>query len=188
MLYNLARAHDLVGDKDAALMLYKEYLKLKDPKATTGDIEKRIKALRADAASSWTNPFEPEPRKSEPPKKQKTLDCLPKEFPQKPQEPRWKRLWAWVATGAGVALLGTGTALLATRRVNEWRRNEDTGKLESVTDSVVPGAVLAGASAVAVGLGVWLFVRQGEETQEPASQVKVGLIPTASGISIEGVF
>lgn len=77
---------------------------------------------------------------------------------------------------------------MATRRVDEWRRNEETGKLESVTDAWWPGAVLTGVGAVAGGVGVWLFVRGDAETQEPASQVKVGILPTPTGISIEGVF
>ena len=183
MIYNIARVHDLAGDTETALMLYQQYLKLKDPKANPMDIKKRIKELRTAAAFSWTDPFKPEENA---PVKQKPLDCPTKASSQKPQEPRWKRLWAWVATGAGVALLGTGTALLAIRRDNEWRRNEDTGKLESVTDSVVPGAVLAGAGALAAGLGVWLFVK--EDGQEQEARVTLRFVPTGTGVSLGGFF
>ena len=104
--------------------------------------------------------------------------------------PRHKRPWAWVATGVGVGLIATGSALLATRRVDQWRRNEDTGKLESVSDAWWPGAVLAGAGAVAGGLGVWLFVKEDGERQddEGGSNVTLNLSPTGTGLALSGSF
>lgn len=73
-----------------------------------------------------------------------------------------------------------GLALLATRSVNDWKR-DDNGKLESVTGSVAPGAVLLAAGAVAAGVGVWRFVRGDAETQDSPSKVNVGIVPPGPG-------
>ena len=103
---------------------------------------------------------------------------------ERPQT-RWKRPWAWVTTGLGVALVGTGVALLATRRVDEWRRDEDSGKLESVTDAWGPGAVLIGVGAAAAGVGTWLFLR-GEGPAEEPGKVTFGI--TGTGVVLGGTF
>jgi len=186
MLFNLARAHDKAGNSDQAVSLYQEYLRLKDPKATPIDIKKRIKELRQVPAGDWTDPFEPEPGTPASAKKTALVVC-PKLDSLPEQEPRWKRPWAWVATSVGVGLLATGTALLATRDVNEWQRN-DEGKLVSVTDSVAPGAALVAAGAVAAGVGVWLFVRENGERRgsEAGASVALGLRPT--GLTLAGTF
>ncbi len=193
MLFNLARAHDKAGNTDKAVSLYQEYLKLKDPKATPIDIKKRIKDLREGPAGDWTDPFELESKvvnKAPAKKKQKPVECPAVTSSQEPQEPRYKRPWAWVASGVGLGLVATGTALLATRQVNEWQRNGDTGKLESVTGSVAPGAALVAAGAVAAGVGVWLFVRDESDRRddEAGSTVTLNLSPTGTGFALSGSF
>ena len=86
-------------------------------------------------------------------------------------------------------MVGTGVALLATRRVDEWRRDEDTRKIVSDTDSEVPGAVLIGAGAASAGVSVWLFVRgegTGTERRSKPSGIRLGI--TGSGLALQGTF
>ena len=184
MIYNLARVNDLAGNSDKAVGLYQEYLKLKDPSASPIDIEKRVKVLRSQAATYWSDPFEGEKKATKPcPKPPKTKPCpqVPAQATMMPETPRYKRPWAWVATGTGLALIGTGTALLATRTVNEWSR-DDAGKLVTTTDSVAPGAALVAAGAVATGVGVWLFARGEAVTVAPS------VAPGGASLVVAGTF
>ena len=213
MLFNLARSHDRARNTVKGMELYREYLKTETEKGR----KRTFATRRLKELETWqkADPFSEPPKmkdldtkppvrvkKPEPPKKTPLTGANKPPATKEPPKPigdamqvrqpeplpRWKRPWAWVATGVAVGLVATGSALLATRRVDEWRRNEATGKLESVTDAWWPGAVLAGVGAVASGVGVWLFVRHDAETQGPSSQLKIGFIPTPTGISIEGVF
>lgn len=201
MLYNLGRAHDMAGHPNEALAFFEEFLaqkpgtpEVKAVKARVKEIKAKKKAKKALPELDWDDPFKP---MAEKPKKAK---ATPKPLPEQalalqPEQaaqarPWYKRLWAWVATGVGVGLIATGSALLATRRVDQWRRNEETGKLESVTDARWPGVVLAGAGAVTGGLGIWLFVRDGEvqDVGQGEAQVNLNLRPTGTGLSLQGTF
>ena len=213
MLYNLARSHDRAKNTTKAMELYREYLKTETEKGR----KRAFATRRLRELETWqkADPFSEPPKMKEPdtklpvrvgntkPPKNVALVGTNKppamKDPRKPivdaikiQQPeplpRWKRPWAWVATGLGVGLVAAGSALLATRRVDEWRRNEETGKLESVTDAWWPGAVLTGAGAVAGGLGVWLFARGEGQKQEQASKVTVNLSPLGAGLSLGWTF
>jgi len=201
MLYNLGRAHDMAGHPNEALSFFEEFLaqkpgtpEVKAVKARVKEIKAKKKAKKALPELDWEDPFKPMAETSK--KAKATPKPLPEDAlasqpePEAPGRPWYKRPWAWVATGVGVGLIATGSALLATRRVDQWQRNEETGKLESVTDHWWPGAVLAGVGAVAGGVGVWLFVREDGEVQEgeQASTVTLGVRPSGTGMSLMGTF
>ena len=101
---------------------------------------------------------------------------------------RWKRPWAWITVGAGVAAVGAGAALLATRRVDElvWRPPTATepGKTPyRVTDSVAPGAILLGVGVAAGMAATYLFAR----SERPASAT-VSVTPGGAWVGVSGSF
>ncbi len=115
-------------------------------------------------------------------------------------EARARRLGALAATAAGLAA-GGGAAFFFVRGSGTYQRyaaadplDVTQAQLDALASSVRTdfglGYALAGAGAVALGLGVWMFASNpaAERLEAPKVSVGVALVPGGSGLSLSGRF
>jgi tetratricopeptide (TPR) repeat protein len=123
LLYDAAQAHRLAGNKERALLLYQNYLRLFPDAPDQADVRRLIetvrKAVAADAASGTSPPVTPQPltakpeppvATSAPPSITTTTETVPvvKTAPHK-KRPKW--VWGVVGGVAGVAVVGLAVGL-----------------------------------------------------------------------------
>ena len=137
LLYNAAQSHRLAGNKERALALYRNYLRLYAPREKRAEIEARIaeleRAIAHDKAiearpPNTTEPFaappsdrvpttapppsaSPPPLAAPPPSTAPTLVAQP--GPRAEDESVLKRPWFWVATAGGVAAVVVAVVALS---------------------------------------------------------------------------
>lgn len=198
LLYNLARAHEGLGNVDAAIEAYEGFL-AKEPKAVDrGAIEQRLATLRrqrdehiaaqkareaeAQAAPPPPPPVAPAPAPSPPP---------PAAAQEPPPAPERKRsVLPLVVGGAGVAGLGAGIVfgLMANSRASDAnaepiqqraaeQKDEAEGLATISTVSFVAGGILLAAGAT------WFVLDTSAKKSTAARPVRVGLGPGYVGIS-----
>lgn len=185
LLFNLARAAEKQGEKDAALRYYEKYAATNP--SDVEDVKKHIAELREGSPSAGPVPA--------------PLDGGPgwlKGYPKTPPIP------ALVTLGVGVAFLaigiGTGVAALSIQKdVASASNRYWTGDVASLYDKgktlnntaiafdVLGGLALAGGAA---WTGYWIYLRG----KQPSSSVAPGLaptarlIPTGNGLAVIGSF
>ena len=99
--------------------------------------------------------------------------------------PHGRGLWPWVLTGAGVAMLGGGGALIA---MNDPQSSGTTGSRKKFYEpTLLPGAVLAGAGAVSLGIGIYLFIREPSRPRDAAGP-QVAVTPDGVWLTYGGIF
>lgn len=175
MYFNLARAHDNAGNTKKALRYYRGYIKHCPEGNASCNLDHKTTAARRIMALEPT--AKPPVARTAPPKPQPVPMPLPVDMPQ---QSRLTRPWAWIATGAGVAAITAGSVLLATRKVDDWRR-DGNGQIVSDTDPLWPGPVLVAAGVASAAVGTWLFLRD-----ETPPKVQVGLM--GPGVLVQGTF
>lgn len=174
-MLRLARAEHLAGNKDAALAGYDKYLALPAEQAPD----------QADAAR-WRAELAPKSFADVPVPK----DAPPPVVVAAPATPaRWP---GWTALAGGVALLGGGAGLYlaqgdARAALDQQVADKQAGKVAGIdyqsyqakraelNGAYRNAAILAGAGAVAAGVGAWLLVR---------SPGKVAVVPVGDGFQV----
>lgn len=102
-----------------------------------------------------------------------------------PPPPRGRGPWPWALTGAGVVMLGAGGVLIA---MDDPRSSGATGSRKKFYQpTLLPGAVLAGAGAVSLGVGVYLFIR-GPSRQPDVAGPHVAVTPDGVWLTYGGSF
>lgn len=82
------------------------------------------------------------------------------------------RVWKWVAGGSGLAALGAGVWLLATH--NDQACDAGPGvQCPELFDRLIPGIVVTGVGAAAVGVSVWMFLQDRSEATEPTRSATI---------------
>jgi tetratricopeptide (TPR) repeat protein len=122
LLYDAAQAHRLAGNKERALLLYQNYLRLFPDAPDQADVRRLIetvrKAVAADAASGTSPPVTPQPLAAKPeppvaatPPPITTTAETATVVKTAPHKKRSK--WAWGVAGgvAGVAVVGLAVGL-----------------------------------------------------------------------------
>lgn len=180
LLYNLARAHEGLGNTDAAIDAYEKFLAQESKAADRGSIEQRLTTLRRqrDERTAAQQGHEPDP--NEVPAAQKPLPPVPRE-PREvpPPEPKSRSLLPFVIGGAGIAVLGAGavTGLMAKSAESDAngeptqqgaidQRDSAQGLATVSTISFIAGGLLLGAGAA------WFVLdtppkRAGSQTRSP---------------------
>jgi tetratricopeptide (TPR) repeat protein len=138
LLYNAAQAHRIAGNRDRALLLYRNYVRVFGARVHNVDeVEKQIarleEAIETDshaATSPPTNPIplgsaeapsaEPRAAASDPPAATKSpepaaVPALTLEAKAAPRRPAYKRWWVWTIVGGAAAALAIGLGVGLTR-------------------------------------------------------------------------
>jgi len=161
LLYNLGRALEGTGDREAAIAAYRRYLEAADaPRAA--EAEQRVRALEAELAASRREQVEEEP-------------SLPA-----PREEPGVAPWVILGAGTGTALAGAalGGVALARDAASEdpMRSQESADRLDDEARRFAIGAdVLLSVGIVAAVTGLlWALLRK-----TPEDGARVELSPTA---------
>jgi tetratricopeptide (TPR) repeat protein len=180
LLYNLARAHEGLGDTDAAIDAYERFLTQEPKTADRGSIEQRLttlrrqreeriaaqKALEADPNNPATAAPPPSPREEPPP------------------EPKKRTIFPYVVGGVGVALIGVGavTGILAksgesdanaepiqARAIDQRDSAESLATVSTIT-------LIAGGARLAAGVGWFFLDSPGKKTgsRSPSPRLAIG--------------
>jgi tetratricopeptide (TPR) repeat protein len=142
LLYNAAQAHRLAGDKERALLLYQNYMRLYGQREKRVEIEARIEELqqaiehdKAVASSPPTKidpaPLPPASDEAPPPARDEAPAAPPPPSPRPTatppapalvshpappdaeRRPLARRPWFWMAAGGALVVVAVGAALLA---------------------------------------------------------------------------
>ena len=178
LLYNLARAHEGLGNTDQAIEAYEKFL-AQDPKTSDrGSIEQRLTTLRrqreeriaaqkareADQTKT-NNPPPPPPPRHEEPKPEPQRSVLP-----------------YVVAGTGVALIGVGavTGIMAksgesdaSSAPNQQRAIEERDSAESLA-GISTITFIAGGALLVIGAGWFLLDTPSKTTARSSPNVAVG--------------
>jgi tetratricopeptide (TPR) repeat protein len=122
LLYDAAQAHRLAGNKERALLLYQNYLRLFPDAPDQADVRRLIetvrKAIAADAASGTSPPVTPQPltARPEPPvatAPPSTTTRTETATVTKTAAHKKRHTWVWGVVGgvAGVAVVGLAVGL-----------------------------------------------------------------------------
>ena len=103
--------------------------------------------------------------------------------PDEEDGPRRFRIWKWVATGGGLAALGTGVALIAVHRSPDDGSRDPTSR-----ETRVPGIITAAAGAALTGLGIYLFVVDARDRRDERSAAIVPLDSGGAAFVLSGSF
>jgi hypothetical protein len=121
VLYDAAQSHRLAGNKQKALVLYQNYLRMFGERENSDVVEKRIAelkaAIEAEKAAS-TNPptglLKDKPDAPSTPPAVETKPALvvtPSLPPPPPKKPLAKRGWFWGVVAGSIVVVGAGVAL-----------------------------------------------------------------------------
>ena len=182
LVYNLARAHEGLGNTDAAIEAYEKFL-AQDPKAADrGAIEQRLTTLRRQRderiAAQKARDADQNRANNPPPK--------PTAQEQQPPPPEPKRsVLPIVVGGVGVALLGVGTVTGLLARSSESDANaertqdraiEQRDSAESLA-AVSTFTFISGGVLLASGFAWYVLDSPSKKTgsQSPSPRVSLGL-------------
>jgi tetratricopeptide (TPR) repeat protein len=182
LLYNLARAHEGLGDLDLAISTYEKYLQQEPNAPDKGAIEQRLVTLRRqrderNAAAKQKNEKPPPP----PP---------PKNPP--PPPPREPSVLPYVVAGVGVVGLGLGTAfgLMATGKNDDAAKEPVQAKSIELKDSADGLATastvsfIVGGVLLAAGAAWWVLDTQASSSQGAArGRLRAGIAPGFVGLA-----
>jgi hypothetical protein len=208
LLLNLARAYELSGKKEHAVLALETYLERRSDASGRASIEKRIENLRAQVAAE-TKPAPVEPvaatATAEPPPEEPAKPAEPVAKP-KPHRPVWPVIMT--ASGAVVGGIGLGIMLDAASTLANVNCTDaggvqtcsanppftDTGQAESerANAAVVQrtiGALTAavGAGFLAAGAAGWYFSWKDRRSGASALMLPVAA-PGFAGVSVSGQF
>lgn len=175
LVYNLARAHESLGENDQAVTYYRRYLELDPNAADKGAVAKRIDTLVRAQEKPKVEP----PSGKDPPPDGTTVVTSPSPVP-------------WIVAGVGVLGVGAG-AVLGGLALSKHADAEvptldgaETERLAASADDLALGASIAfvaGGVVAAAGI-VWGIVDVA--TSGAPAQVSVGVSPT--GVVVRGAF
>jgi tetratricopeptide (TPR) repeat protein len=122
LLYDAAQAHRLAGNKERALLLYQNYLRLFPDAPDQADVRRLIetvrKAIAADAAAGTSPPVTPQPLTARaappvatPPPSITTTTATASMAKRPPHKTRPKWVWGVAGGVAGVAVVGLAVGL-----------------------------------------------------------------------------
>jgi hypothetical protein len=167
LLLNIASAADRVRNDELSLKALEQYLNDVPAADNRAQIEARIAVLREQLASKQAEAV-PETVVAQPTDAQ-SVDKAAEEQPS--------RVWPWILTGGGAAVLATGGVFIALgasagSNVRDAKSGSSFSDVRSDYDHAgsypVLGGVLAGVGALALTGGlVWLFV--GKKPREKAT-------------------
>lgn len=179
LLYNLARAHEGLGNTDQAIEAYEKFL-AQDPKTNDrGSIEQRLTTLRRQRedriAAQKAREAEQSKANSAPAKQPPPPAAVPPPREEPKPEPK-RSVLPYVVAGTGVALIGVGavTGILAksgesdanaepihARAVDERDSAESMATVSTIT-------FIAGGALLVVGAG-WFFLDAPKKTTASTS-------------------
>jgi tetratricopeptide (TPR) repeat protein len=190
LVYNMARAHESLGDIEDAMVAYQHYLEL-DPNASDrGAVEQRIATLRRDLEERRA--LEQRALESERQRRaaQSKAAPLPRSAP-----PRSPSAVPWIIMGVGLGAVGAGVVLgsMAKARIDDAQANPNGGEAQDAEDSgrslgtAANIAFVVGGSIAAGGLiaGVVDVVKS---NGRPAQAVRAVVTLRAHGVAIAGRF
>ncbi|MEZ4472685.1 MAG: tetratricopeptide repeat protein [bacterium] len=183
LTYNIARAHEEMGQAQAAIDAYRAYLQAAPDAEDRADVERRIRVMRAivdrQPAESAVVVAPPAAEPVAPPVAQAggAVDA------GRP----WQRPVAYGLAGLGVAVIGVGAWLgvQADDDAAAHRRATTGAARETTADDAESAALQAnisfgvGAALVAGGVVLWLL------DDGPGA---TALVPTVDGVGIRGTF
>ncbi len=162
LLYNLGRAYQQAGDKDAAIDAYQRYLASELAPADEGAVRRTVQQLETDRARERALAERAERAERASAQAQQANRDKPAPRAQPAPPPRHASPWPWVLMGAGAAGLATGSVLgvLATSSHHTAVAEPEVGAARAKQDSASRFATAAnvafvlGGAALAGGL-VW---------------------------------
>lgn len=211
LLLNLARAYELNGQKEQAVIALETFLARvpEDPQGSS--IRTRIAVLETqieEAARKKTAPAAPKPERPSARPKPKQVEH-PEVPPSEPERP----LWPLFVAGGGAVVGATGFVLAAVAHGDvadaeascPWNSttgtfdcassdDEEKGNNARLRRSIGLGVGIGGAAIAAAGV-VWYFLQPLEEEEPPAigfsrqgPWLSAGAGPGFGGIELQGVF
>jgi len=187
LVFNIARCNELLGNLEAAIQFYTEYLKSDPPNAEI--LKARVENLRLRAAKG-TPVKEPGPSSQAmeaSPTSASPTSAPPASAPASGQEPvtptsRPLRLPGWILVGAGGALLVTGALLgwqasVKAKEIDDASRSvprvsfEDCEDTERAGKGLQTGAIISlavGGAAAAAGAVLLILDSRGKRAERAA--------------------
>jgi hypothetical protein len=130
LLYNSAQAHRLAGNKERALLLYQNYLRIYKNESNADEVRRHIanlqKAIESDHTTQTSPPTSTRPIGGTPPSEPNTSTSPPSEpqttAPQPaptsvvakappPEQPLVKKPWFWAVVGGAAVVVAVGVGV-----------------------------------------------------------------------------
>jgi tetratricopeptide (TPR) repeat protein len=204
LLLNLARAYELSGKKEHAVLALETYLERRPDAADRPSIEKRIENLRAQVAAE-AEPIPVEPAvavAATPPPEEPAKPAEPPKEEAKPHRPAWPV----IMTASGAVGLGVGLGVLLDAVSTLGNVNcpneiceanppfsnsgqEETDRANAAVVQRTVGAITTavGGALLAAGAATWYFTWKDPSSGASASMLPV-VAPGYAGLSLRGRF
>lgn len=189
LIYNLARAHEELGNAEQAIKYFETYLVRAPEAPDRPDVERRIRVMKAILEKA--NKEEPPPPPPEEEEEEKAEEPPPEPEPEpEPPPPADEGTnlmpWAWTAIGVGVAAAGAGVYFGLEAQDAEERNQaaandpDRQDELDSTAQDAEDNATLATAmfvtSGVLIATGATLWILDATSGEQSAA-----IAPTPGG-------
>lgn len=216
LLLNLARAYELSGKKEHAVLALETYLERRPDAPDRAPIEKRIENLRVSLAEG-TSPASPAQPEAEP--RTATQSAASSEAARTPEsdQVRPRPAWPVILTASAAVLVGVGAVLTidGISKVNSLNCPANGDGTQQVCDANPPltntpeeetqrafsatternvgiGVLAGGGALLAVGGVAWYLLWQDGPAQSSSARARTTLVPLLgpglSGLSLRGRF